>query len=136
MNLFLDTNILIDLVADRKPFSQWAYKIFAEQKKGKWKLFATSNSILTTYYIIERDIGEKRARRIIKVLINRLEINPILKSNLLEGIKSSFSDYEDAVLHESAKSVKNLDFIITRNKRDFKKSELPILSSEELFIEG
>jgi len=69
-------------------------------------------------------------------LINRLEINPILKSNLLEGIKSSFSDYEDAVLHESAKSVKDLDFIITRNKRDFKKSELPILSSEELFIEG
>jgi len=35
MNLFLDTNILIDLVADRKPFSQWAYKIFSEQKKGK-----------------------------------------------------------------------------------------------------
>jgi len=57
MKLFIDTNIIIDLVADRKPFAKWAYKIFEEQKKGKWTLFTSANAILTTYYIVEKDIG-------------------------------------------------------------------------------
>jgi len=134
MKLFLDTNILIDLVADRIPFSKFAYRIFEEQKKGKWRLYTTANSILTTYYIAEKDVGEKKARRIIKILLKRLEIQSISKSNLLSGILIPFKDYEDAVLHEAANEVKNIDLIITRNKRDFKKSEIPTKSSEELFI--
>ncbi len=135
MILFLDTNILIDLVADRKPFSKWAYKIFEEQKKGKWKLHTTASSILTTYYVAERDVGEKKSRIIINILLKRLEIQSISKSNLITGISSSLSDYEDAVFHESANSLKGVNFIITRNKRDFKNSKIPILSSEELFID-
>jgi len=122
MKLFLDTNILVDLVADRVPFSKYAYKIFEEQKKGKWKLYTTANSILTTYYLAEKEIGEKKAKRIIKILLKRLEIQSISKENLLSGILIPFKDYEDAVLHEAANDIKKIDFIVTRNKKDFKKS--------------
>ncbi len=107
MRLFLDTNILIDLLADRKPFSNWAYQIFNDHKKGKWTLFASSISIVTTYYIIEKQRGNTEAKEAIQLLLNRLEIEGIGKKALLRGVKADFKDYEDAVQHECALKIKN-----------------------------
>ncbi|MDH5400516.1 MAG: PIN domain-containing protein [Cyclobacteriaceae bacterium] len=134
MKLFLDTNILIDLVGNRAPFASWAYKIFQKQKTEHWKLYTSSNSVLTTYYILERELGQKKSKQAIKILLSRLEIIPIEKSDMLKGLITEFKDFEDAVQHECALKKNGLDYIITRNKKDFKKSVLPVLSSEELFI--
>lgn len=134
MNLFLDTNILIDLLAKRAPFDQWAYKIFADQKKGKWKLFTSSYSVLTCFYIIERSLGNVKAKQAIKVLLSRVEIETIEKTILEKSIITDFKDYEDAVQHECALKSKKIDLIITRNKKDFKNSLIKVLSSEELYI--
>lgn len=134
MNLFLDTNIIIDLVGDRKPFSKWAYQIFADQKNAKWTLYTSSYSILSTYYIIEKEIGAAKAKKTIKFLLSRLQIQAIDKMNLLSSIVAKFNDYEDAVQHECAKSCESIDYIVTRNKKDFKNSIIKVLSSEELYI--
>ena len=134
MNLFLDTNILIDLVANRQPFSKWAYEIFKDQKKCRWKLNSSSSSILTTFYIIEKQIGSKKAKQAIKILLSRIDILPINKDILLTGLMINFKDYEDAVQHECAMSSKKIDYFITRNKKDYKNSLIEILSSEELYI--
>ncbi len=134
MNLYLDTNILIDLIANRAPFSKWAYRIFRDQKTGKWVLYTSSFSILTTYYIVEKNIGPKKAKQAIKILLSRLKIGSIAKKELLKGLITDFKDFEDAVQHECAHKIENIDFIITRNKKDFKNSVVPILSSEELYI--
>ena len=134
MKIFLDTNVIIDLVADRQPFAQWAFKIFEEQKKGRWTLYTTSNSILTTYYISEKAVGSKKALGVLSVLLKRLEIRSISKDHLLTAMHLNFTDYEDAVLHQTAVDIDQLDYIITRNKKDFKHSKVTVLSSEELFI--
>lgn len=134
MNLFLDTNILIDLVANREPYSKWAFEIFKDQKNGKWKLITSSSSILTTFYIIEKEVGSRKAKQAIKVLLSRIEIHPIRKENLLTGLTTKFRDYEDAVQHECAMSFKKINFFVTRNKRDYKESLIEVLSSEELYI--
>lgn len=132
--LFLDTNILIDLLANRKPFAQWAYRIFQDQKSGKYKLTTSSSSVLTCYYIIEKQVGSKQAKKAIKVLLSKIEIEPIDKLILEKGLMIQFKDYEDAVQHECAVSHREIDYIITRNKRDFKNSMIPVVSSEELYI--
>ena len=134
MNLFIDTNILIDLVANRKPYSKWAFEIFKDQKKGRWKLITSSSSILTTFYILEKEVGAKKAKQAIKVLLSRIEIHPIRKENLLTGLNTKFKDYEVAVQHECAMSYKKIKYFITRNKKDYKESLIEILSSEELYI--
>ncbi len=135
--LFLDTNILIDIVANRAPFAQWALRIFRDQKDGKWQLITSSNAIITTYYIIEKQIGQQKAKRAVAVLLSRMLIQPITKQSLLTSITSQFKDYEDAVQHECAISFAEVTHIITRNKKDFKHSVLPVLSSEELYaVEG
>ena len=134
MNLFIDTNILIDLVANREPFSKWAFEIFKDQKKGKWKLITSSSSMLTTFYILEKQIGSKKARQAIKVLLSRIDIHPIRKEQLLTALTTKFNDYEDAVQHECAMSFKKIKYFITRNKKDYKESLIEVLSSEELYI--
>jgi predicted nucleic acid-binding protein len=136
MKLFLGTNILFDITANREPFSKWAIKIFKDSKKGKWKLYTSSASILTTHYIIEKQIGSNQAKRILKILLNRPEVQDITKRKLLTALTTNFKDYEDSVQHECAKRCKRVDYIITRNKKDFKNSIITVMSPEELYFDS
>jgi predicted nucleic acid-binding protein len=134
MKLFIDTNILIDLIADRKPFSKWAYRIFKDQKNGKWQLWTSDNSILTTYYIIEKQLGTEKAKKATKIILSRLHIQPIQKLDLLAGLEVPFKDYEDGVKFVCARSIKGISKIITRNKKDFKQSSIEVVSPDELYM--
>lgn len=136
MNLFLDTNILIDLTADRQPFSNWATRIFIDAKKGKFKLHTSTISILICYYIINKQLGTNKAKMAIKVLLEYLEIHDCSKHHLSKALSSQFVDFEDAVQHECAQSHNGIDVIVTRNKKDFKNSSIAVLSSEEVFIKN
>lgn len=133
MKLFLDTNIILDLLADRKPFSKWAYLIFKDRKDGKWDLYTSSFSVLTAYYLLEKQNGEKESKMDIDELLNQVEILSITKRDLKTAITTKFLDYEDGVQHECAKSSGEIDFIITRNKKDFKHSVIKVRSPEELY---
>ena len=134
MNLFIDTNILIDLTANRLPFSKWAIKIFKDAKDGKYQLITSTFSMLTCYYIVERQIGSKQAKRVIKILLNRIQTQDVSRKELLTALTTKIEDYEDAVQHECAKLCDSIDAIITRNKKDFKHSIITILSPEELYL--
>ena len=136
MNLFLDTNVLIDITANREPFSRWAIKIFKDSKNGRWRLSTSSISILTIYYIIEKQIGSTQAKRILKILLNRLEVQDVTKRELLTGLTTKFKVYEDSVQHECAKLCNSVNYIITRNKKDFKNSIIEVLSPEELYFDS
>lgn len=134
MHLFLDTNILIDLLANRKPFAKFAYEIFKYQKSKKWTLYTSSIAILTTYYIVSKEVGDAKARKAIKILLNRIEVLPIEKSDLQNALITKFKDYEDSIQHECAKSKSKIKYIVTRKKKDYKFSTIEVISSEELFL--
>ncbi len=132
LKLFLDTNIIIDLLADRKPFSDSAYIIFRESKMNKWKLFTSSNSILTTFYILEKQIGSKKARQAIEIIIKRLEIQDLSKKEINLALKSKTEDLEDACQIECANKIAGINYIITRDKKGFKNSTIEVLNPDEL----
>lgn len=134
-NYFLDTNILIDFLGDRKPFGKYALRIFKKRVLGEWILWTSSSAILTTYYVIEKIDGSEVAREKIEQLLSLVEINPITKADLLHAITSSFKDFEDSTQNSCALGIKSVDGIVTRNKKDFKYSQLRVYSPEELFSE-
>lgn len=72
-NVFLDTTIIIDLLADRKPFSNASYAIFRDAKLKKYKLYTSSNSLITTYYILAKNISSSDANRAIETILSRVE---------------------------------------------------------------
>lgn len=132
LKLFLDTNIIIDLLADRKPFSNSAYIIFREAKLNKQKLFTSSNSIITTFYILEKQLNSNDANKAIETILKRLEIQDTTKKELFLALKSRTEDLEDASQIECANRVGKMDFIISRDKKGFKYSLIEVLLPNEL----
>lgn len=130
--IFVDTNILVDLIADRKPFSKFAILIFSKAEEGKIKLYASSHSIATTHYLLKKYIDEKELRGVLHAIMDYLNIIAIDQDVLKKGLKSKHKDFEDALQIISAYSVDKLDCIVTRNIRDFRDAEIPVLTPEEL----
>ncbi len=133
MKVFLDTNILIDITANREPFSKWAIKLFKEAKIGRFELYTSTLSILTTYYLTERALGAEKSKRVIGIILKRVQTQDIDHQGLLNGLAGRFNDYEDAMQHECARRIPDIKYIVTRNKKDFKHSLITVVSPEELF---
>ncbi|WP_288372950.1 PIN domain-containing protein [uncultured Algoriphagus sp.] len=129
---FLDTNILLDFLGNRQPFGKYALEIFNKSRLKEWQLWTSDNSILTSYYIISKEIGEAESRIKIGRLINYLEIQPTQKAQILQALNSDFKDLEDAVQYFCASGIPKLEGIITRNKKDFKSSQIPVFEPWEV----
>lgn len=129
---FLDTNILLDFLGNRQPYGKYALEILNKSRLKEWQLWTSDNSILTSYYIISKEIGEAESRIKIGRLINYLEIQPTQKAQILRALNSDFKDLEDAVQYFCASSISKLEGIITRNKKDFKSSQIPVFEPWEV----
>jgi predicted nucleic acid-binding protein len=130
--VFVDTNILVDLIADRKPFSKFAVQIFSRAEKRKIKLYTSSHSIATTHYLLKKYMDEKDLRDVLLNVMDYLQVVAIDHDVIKKGLRSGHKDFEDAVQIISAGSIENLDCIVTRNIKDFKGADIPVLSPDEL----
>jgi predicted nucleic acid-binding protein len=129
--VFLDTNILVDLIADRKPFSKFAIEIFQSSESNKIHLFTSSHSIATTYYLLKKFVDDKSLRSSLLGLFEYLTVVPVNTDILSKGLRSKQKDFEDAVQIFCATSIEKMDCIVTRNIKDFKGSEIPVLAPDE-----
>ncbi len=130
--VFVDTNILVDLIADRRPFSKFAIAIFSKAEEKKIKLYASSHSIATTHYLMKKFIDEKELREVLYNLLDFLHVVPIDIDIIKKGLKSKHKDFEDALQIIAAYSVDKIDCIVTRNIKDFRDSEIPVLTPDKL----
>lgn len=133
-NLFLDTNILVDLIADRKPHSKFATAIFTKAESKKVKLFTSSHSIATCHYLLKKYMAEQKLRKVLYDLLDYVEAIAITEPMLRRGLKSPHKDFEDGLQILAAYAVPHIDFIVTRNIKDFKKSEITVLSPDEVLM--
>lgn len=132
--VFVDTNILVDLIADRKPFSRFAIDIFLKAERGKLKLFTSSHSVATAYYLLKNYSDEKTLRSVISGLLEYLQITAIDREVLQKALKSKHRDFEDAVQIYCASHLAHAEFIVTRNIRDFRDSEVPAYTPDEFLL--
>jgi predicted nucleic acid-binding protein len=132
--LFLDTNILIDLIADRKPFSKYAILLFQKAEKKDVQLFTSSHSIATAHYLLKKFLEEKELRAVLNNLLDYLTVIPVDVDILRKGLRSKHKDFEDSIQILCATSVEKIDCIITRNTNDFKTSEIPVYTADEVFL--
>ncbi len=129
-NLFLDTNIVLDLLAHRMPFYTEAAKLFSLADKKILKLSISALCLADSNYILSKQLPAAEVRKILrkfKVLVNVLPLD----SKISElALNSEFSDFEDAIQYFTA--IENdQDIIITRNQQDFKESKIPIMTAGE-----
>lgn len=129
-NLLIDTNIIVDLLAKRKNFYQEAQELFTLADEQEIKLHISSLTFANTHYLLSKELNSNEARKVLikfKLLVSILALD----DRILElALSSDFNDFEDAIQYYTA--VENqLDIIITRNKKDFKTSKLPVLTAKE-----
>lgn len=129
--LLIDTNIVIDLLSKRKDFYDDAANLFSQADKKELKLTISSLTFANTNYILTKLKSAKEAREILrkfKVLVALLNLDDKITELALSD--ESFPDFEDGLQYYSA--IENqVDVIITRNKKDFKNSKLPVLTAKE-----
>lgn len=133
--LFIDTNIVIDLLAKREPFYAQAATLFSMADRGKIKLFVSALSFANTNYILLREMKAETARLILRKLKLLVEVTDLNEKILELALNDSdFKDFEDAIQYYSA--IENdIDVIITRNLKDFKRSKIPVLTADQCLIQ-
>lgn len=131
MKILLDTNIVLDVLMDRMPFSDPAVELFSKVEEGTVIGYLCGTTITTIYYLTSKHLGAARAQEEIKKLLNLFEIAPVNRAVLAAALTTDFYDFEDAVIHEAACHV-GADAIVTRNQKDFRKSRISVYSSEEM----
>jgi len=125
LRVLFDTNVVLDLLLDREPFSLDAARCFSRVEAGEIEGWLCGSTVTTLHYLIRKSAGARKARESISLLLSLFEIAPVNKTALEGALKLPFKDFEDAVLHETAHLV-NADVIVTRNTADFKQSTIPV----------
>jgi predicted nucleic acid-binding protein len=128
--LFIDTNIVIDLLAKRAQFYEEAAKLFSLADKKKIELIVSSLTFANTNYILSKINNPTAARDILakfKVLVTVADLNDKIIELALND--KSFSDFEDGLQYYSALECE-ADIIITRHLKDFKNSRLPVVTAQ------
>ena len=130
MILFIDSDILIDVILIRQPHFNSSVEITELNRDDSYVLCTSVHSLLNIHYAVKKVFGEKIARQGISVLTKKLKIIPEDIDTVQQAVDSSFSDFEDAVQYYAAIAAK-ADAIITRNIKDYKHSSIPVLTAEQ-----
>ncbi len=130
MKILVDTDVVLDVLLDRKRFVNSAGQIFSMVEAGKITGVLSATTITTIYYLAVKVVGPEIARLEIKKLFKLFEIAPVNRAVLEDAANLNFTDFEDGVLYEAARYV-GAQAIITRNISDFKRAKLSVYSPEE-----
>lgn len=128
--LFIDTNIILDLLGVRHPFYESAAKLATLADKKKLVMMVSPISFATISYVLSKfeaaEIVKEKLRKF-KIIS---EIGKIDQDTIEKALNSKFADFEDALQYFSAIE-SDCDIIITRNAKDFKLSVIPVMSAQE-----
>ena len=138
MKVLFDTNMVLDVMLDREPFSTTAAQLFSMVETGALAGFIGATTVTTIHYLASKVVGSRQALQEIRKLFELFEIAPINRTVLEGALALKFKDFEDAVLHEAARHA-GAQAIVTRDSLGFNKASMTIYTSEELvkiFIAG
>jgi predicted nucleic acid-binding protein len=131
VNVFFDTNVVLDVLLDRKPHVEAASKLFTLVENGLVRGTICATTATTIHYIAAKSFGARRAREQLRVLLRIFDVARVDKDVLNAALDADFSDYEDAVLHEAARAV-GATAIVTQDRAGFTRSTVPAFNPEEL----
>lgn len=131
IKIFIDANIFLDLFLDRRSFAEPAFKLLNWCELGLLDGYTSSINIANLYYILRKQLSKTEAIQLLSKVLNHINILGTTKDDILFAFKSDFSDIEDGFQYYTALGQGEINFIITRNKKDFKNSLIPVLLPEE-----
>lgn len=130
MKLFLDTNVLIDVVMNRKPWVDDALVLLELANQRELSLIAADLSFINISYITRKMLSKSELYTLLNDLREFVKVVEMGEIVIDDAIKAQWNDMEDCAQYYAAKREK-ADYIITRNTKDFTLSEIPVLMPNE-----
>lgn len=130
IKLFVDSDIILDLLAQREPHYIHAAKLFTLIDQNEVKAYTSPLIFANLHYLLKKqtsNISALKSLRKLKTLINILSID---EKVIEQSLNSEFNDFEDAIQYFAAIN-NGINLIITRNKTDYKRSKIDVLTAEE-----
>ena len=127
MRVFLDANILLDILESRSEFVEESTEVLVLCEELNAELFIAWHSLATIYYLIRRRRSEQETMEEIERLLAWAQIAPVDSSSAVRAKDLGFPDFEDAMQCVCAENC-GAEVIVTRNQKDFTASPVPSLS--------
>lgn len=135
MNVLIDTNVFIDVLAKREPFYADSVRVWTLAEQGRIKGLISVISFNNIYYVVRRLRARQAANRMMVLLRDTFSPIPLDQQILDQAIDSGFKDLEDAIQYFSAVRA-GADCIVSRDAGAFPQSDLPVLTPAELLTAG
>lgn len=129
--VFLDTNIILDVMAQREPFNTAANAVLKLGIEGKILLCATPLTFANCVYILKRSYKHPKPVSVVKAYKQYIVALPMTDEQCDKALNSNQPDFEDMLQYESALEA-NCDYLVTRNQKHFPKDAMPIITAEDL----
>ena len=131
MRVLIDTNILIDFILRRAPYSEYAVKIIAACDRGALDGCIAAHSIINIDYILRKNVPQEERRNLLRRFCEIFTVQPVGWKQLAEALADEkFGDFEDCLQWRCAAAF-NADCIITRNVKDFATAGIPAILRDE-----
>jgi len=130
--LFVDTDIILDLLANREPFYKHSAKLFSEADKGNIRLFVSSLSFANLNYLLSKQYSANQARKKLLKFKTLVTVLAVTDKIVELSLSSEFKDFEDGLQYYTA-TENGLKILLTRNLKDFKAAEIIVMTAEQFF---
>lgn len=131
MKVLIDTNVILDVLCNRKMFVEDSLNIFKLSETKQIDGYISALSIANIIYIMRKELSHINVKKILDMLSHIFNIIELNEQDLMEACNLQFNDYEDGIHCNQASRIK-ADYIITRNIKDYKNSVIKPISPNEL----
>ena len=128
-SVFVDTDIVLDLLARREPFYNAAARLFSLAETGKIILSVSSLTFANLFYILRKQVSAKHALEVLLSFKQLVTVLPVDDSIIEQALQAGFTDFEDAIQYFSALSA-GCSALLTRNGRHYRKAAISIFTAE------
>lgn len=128
--VFVDTDVILDLLKRREPFYDDAAEIFTRSDNGQLDLRTTAIEFANIFYLLRKSLGSEAAQLLLRKLRTLVHVLPTSEKSVDLALNSDFSDFEDALQYFSARE-HGISILITRNTKDYKERDVRVVTPRE-----
>jgi len=135
MKIVIDNNVILDVFQNREPFVQFSSRVLRLVETKQVKGYVTANSITDIHYVLSRALKDKeKVYAAIDILLQLIDIIDVTAKDVKNAFHPDVGDFEDELISVCAKRTK-MDYIITRNIKDFTNSPVPAITPEDFLTD-
>jgi predicted nucleic acid-binding protein len=129
--MLFDTNVILDVMLDRKPHAAGSSAAWASVEAGKMEGLLSAHAVTTIYYLVRKETGAAKAGRIVSAILKVFRIARVDGEVINEALQLPFPDFEDAVTAATARHA-DCGYIVTRDPRGFRGSPIRAFTPEAI----